>query len=93
MNLPAHQMHEATHSEFMLWWPLFERYIPQYVDKCTPLSEWDTARDQMNRWSIRLHTMKYECASVMNGLGLVPEHCIESSDESLDSVSRDTSVD
>ena len=90
MNLPSHQMSEATHSEFMLWWPLMERYVPQLVAKCTPLSEWDSARTQMTRWASRLHTMKYECAAVMNELGLFPGYFLaDSSSEAADGVGHD----
>ena len=82
MNLPAHQMSDATYAEFCTWWPLFQRFTPQYVESCAPLSEWDSAGDQMRRWSNRLHTMKYECAKVMNELGLVPGDFLSSASES-----------
>ena len=90
IDLPAHQMTEATYAEFSAWWPLFERYIPQYTDKCTPLSQWDTVQEWWTRWNTRLHTMKYECAAVMNGLGLVPGHSLNGGLKKLDEGSGDS---
>jgi len=72
MNIPPHQMHEATYAQFKAWWPLFTQYVPQYVAKCTALSQWEESYKTTARWNDRLATMQYETAKVMNGLGMVP---------------------
>ena len=68
------QMGGLIAREFSKWLPLFEQYIPQYVEKCSLCSAWDSANAKMSRWSKRLHIMEYECSKVMNGLGLIPAH-------------------